>query len=152
MTSHKRILLADDDPNDLELTLTALAENHLSEQVDVVRDGSEALDYLFRRGPFADRPEGEPAVVILDVKMPKVDGLEVLRQMKNDPGLRTVPVVMFTSSREERDLVDSYHLGVSAFVVKPVGFEAFMQAVRQVGIFWAVLNEPLPRNGSRHDR
>jgi CheY-like chemotaxis protein len=149
MTILRRILIAEDDPNDLELTLTALVEYNLANQVDTVNDGAEALDYLFRRGAYADRSEGEPVAVILDLKMPKVDGLEVLRQIKGDPDLRTIPVVMLTSSSEERDLVQSYHLGVNAFVVKPVGFEAFMQAVRAVGIFWAMVNEPYPRNGSR---
>jgi CheY-like chemotaxis protein len=151
MTILKRILIAEDDPNDLELTMTALSEYNLANQVDVVHDGADALDYLFRRGSFADRPEGEPVAVILDLKMPKVDGLEVLRQIKEHPDLRTIPVVMLTSSSEERDLVQSYQLGVNAFVVKPVGFEAFMRAIKAVGVFWALVNEPYPYNGSKSE-
>ena len=146
MTVYKRILLAEDDPNDVELTLNALAEYSLANQVDVVGDGAEALDYLFRRGNWVQRPEGHPVVVMLDLKMPKVDGLEVLRQIKADPELRVTPVVMLTSSREETDLVKSYRFGVNAFVVKPVGFAEFIKAVREVGIFWAMVNEPCPPN------
>src|SRR6266508_3236804 len=141
MAELNSILLAEDNPKDVELTLTALGENHLANEVVVVRDGEEALDYLFRRGRFALRSEGNPAVVLLDLKMPKVDGLEVLRQIKSDETLKTVPVVMLTSSREERDLVESYRLGINAYVVKPVGFDRFIEAVRQVGVFWALINE-----------
>jgi len=144
MAELKSILLAEDNPKDVELTLTALAENHLANEVVVVRDGEEALDYLLRRGRFALRAEGNPAVVLLDLKMPRVDGLEVLRQIKSDDTLKTVPVVMLTSSREERDLVESYRLGANAYVVKPVGFEQFVEAVREVGVFWAILNERAP--------
>lgn len=144
MSELRRILLAEDDPNDVELTLTALAEHHLANAVDVVRDGAEGLDYLFRRGPYADRPTRNPVVVLLDIKMPKVDGVEVLRQLKGDPDLRVVPVVMLTSSREERDLVESYRVGANAYVVKPVDFQAFMDVVKELGMFWAVTNEPPP--------
>jgi CheY-like chemotaxis protein len=117
--------------------------------VVVVRDGAEALDYLHARGAYADRQPGHPAVVLLDLKLPKVDGLEVLEQIKKDASLRSTPVVMLTSSREERDLVKSYSLGVNAFVVKPVGFEQFFEAIRDLGMFWAVLNEPPPRGQAR---
>ena len=137
----KQILLAEDNANDLELTLAALQQNHLANEVVSVRDGAEALDYLYKRGPFANRPGGAPALVLLDLKMPKVDGLEVLKQIKSDPHLSFVPVVMLTSSREEQDLIRSYQLGVNAYVVKPVDFSEFMDAVRQIGAFWAVVNE-----------
>lgn len=136
-----RILLAEDDVNDVELTLTALAENKLANAVVVTRDGEEALDYLYRRGRYAGRPAGHPVVVLLDLKMPKVSGLEVLRTLKADPQLKTVPVVVLTSSRESRDLEECYRLGVNAFVVKPVQFGDFVEAVKQVGAFWAILNE-----------
>ncbi len=139
-----RILLAEDDPNDVELTLAALAEHNLANEVVVARDGEEALDYLYRRGRVKDRPEGRPVVVLLDLKMPKVDGIEVVRSVKSDPQLKKVPVVVLTSSRESRDLDECYRLGVNAFVVKPVHFADFAQAVRQVGAFWALLNEPPP--------
>ncbi|MGH2522848.1 MAG: response regulator [Anaerolineales bacterium] len=144
MIDVKPVLLVEDDANDVELTLTALAEYNLANQVFVLRDGAEALDYLYRRGAFQGQPEALPVVVLLDLKMPKVDGLEVLRQIKSDERLRVVPVVMLTSSREERDLVASYRLGVNAYVVKPVGFQDFMDAIRELGLFWAVLNEPPP--------
>jgi CheY-like chemotaxis protein len=149
MSDLKRILLAEDDPNDVELTLAALAEYNLANDVYVVRDGTEALDYLFRRGTFADRPGGDPAVVLLDIKMPKVDGVEVLRQIKSDPQLRVVPVVILTSSHEERDLVESYQLGANAYVVKPVEFHAFVEAVKELSVFWAVLNEPPPTSQAK---
>jgi CheY-like chemotaxis protein len=136
-----RILLAEDNNNDLELTLAALRSHRVANEVDVVRDGAEALDYLYCRGPFANRTPGPLALVLLDLKMPKVDGLEVLRQIKSDPVLRLTPVVMLTSSREEVDLLRSYRLGVNAYVVKPVDFGEFMTAVKQLGAFWAVLNE-----------
>jgi CheY-like chemotaxis protein len=140
----RRILLAEDSANDVELTLTALAEHRLANQVDVVRDGAEALDYLHRRGAYADRPAGNPAVMLLDLKMPKVSGLEVLKAIKNEPALMTIPIVMLTSSREEGDLIKSYELGVNAYVVKPVAFADFMAAVRHLGTFWAVVNEAPP--------
>jgi len=144
MSALKRILYAEDSAADVELTLAALEEHHLANEVVAVGDGVEALDYLYRRGAFASREAGNPAVVLLDLKMPRVDGLEVLRQVKSDPELRTIPVVIMTSSREERDLVESYRLGVNAYVVKPVDFEQFVAAVKEVGMFWAVVNEPPP--------
>jgi CheY-like chemotaxis protein len=144
MADLKPILLVEDNPKDLELTLAALDQCQLANGVVVVRDGAEALDYLYARGSHADRAAGPPAVVLLDLKLPKVDGLEVLEKIKNDPDMRATPVVMLTSSREERDLVKSYSLGVNAFVVKPVGFEQFFEAIRDLGMFWAVLNEPPP--------
>jgi len=147
MADIQRILMAEDSANDIELTLAALDEHHLANHVDVARDGEEALDYLYRRGAYAERPPGNPAVLLLDLKMPKIDGLEVLRQVKSDPALKTIPVVMLTSSREEGDVLRSYELGVNAYVVKPVAFADFMDAVRQLGGFWALINEP-PRAGS----
>ena len=140
----KCILLVEDSPRDTELTLDALAQHNLANEVVAVRDGAEALDYLHRRGPFATRPAGNPAVVLLDLKMPKVDGIEVLRQIKSDAQLKTIPVVVLTSSREEQDLVTSYQLGVNAYIVKPVQFQEFVEAVKLVGAFWAVVNEPPP--------
>lgn len=145
----KPILLVEDSPKDVELTLAALEQCQLANTVVVVRDGAEALDYLHARGAYKDRDPGHPAVVLLDLKLPKVDGLEVLEQVKSHPVLRQTPVVMLTSSREERDLVRSYSLGVNAFVVKPVGFEQFFEAIRDLGMFWAVLNEPPPRGQAR---
>jgi CheY-like chemotaxis protein len=144
MPDLKRILMVEDCVQDVELTLTALEEHHLANEVVVVRDGADALEYLFRRGKFAARPDELPAVVLLDLKLPKVDGLEVLREMKADDRLRVVPVVMLTSSREEQDLVRSYQLGVSAYVVKPVDFGRFVKTVKELGLFWAVINEPPP--------
>ncbi len=138
------ILLVEDDPHDVELTLTALSENHLTNEIVVVRDGAEALDYLYRRGAYASRGTGTPAVILLDLKLPKVDGLEVLKQVKSDPDLKTIPVVMLTSSREERDLVKCYNSGSNAYVVKPVGFGDFIEAVGELGLFWAVVNQPPP--------
>ncbi len=139
-----RILLAEDSAQDVELTLSALAENNLSNSVDVARDGAEALDYLFRRGSHAARHSGDPVLILLDLKMPRVDGLEVLRAVKSDPRLRLIPVVVLTSSREEQDVVRSYELGVNAYVVKPVEFDKFVAAVRELGLFWMLLNEPPP--------
>jgi CheY-like chemotaxis protein len=138
------ILLVEDDPHDVELTLTALTENHLTNEIVVVRDGAEALDYLLQRGAYASREAGNPAVILLDLKLPKVDGLEVLKRVKSDPDLKTIPVVMLTSSREERDLAESYDSGSNAYVVKPVGFGEFVEAVRELGLFWAVINQPPP--------
>lgn len=140
----KRILLVDDSPRDRELALDALREYNLVNEVVTLRDGAEALDYLYRRGEFATRADADPAVILLDLKMPKVDGLEVLRQIKADAKLKTIPVVMMTSSREERDLGDSYRLGVNAYVVKPLSFHEFIDAIKVLGAFWAVLNEPAP--------
>jgi CheY-like chemotaxis protein len=145
----KTILLVEDDPRDVELTLTALEEYNLANKVVVVRDGTEALDYLHRRGKYADRPIGHPVVVLLDLKMPKVDGLEVLRQVKGDPVLKIIPIVVLTSSRQDRDIVESYDLGVNAYVVKPVAFDEFMSAIKQVGLFWVLINEPPPKTVSR---
>ena len=140
----KHILLVDDSPRDTELAIDALRQNHLANEIIALHNGAEALDYLYRRGPFADRPNGNPAVVLLDMKMPKVDGLEVLQQMKNDPQLKMIPVVMLTSSREDQDLKKCYQLGVNAYIVKPVQFHEFVEAVKLVGAFWGVLNEPPP--------
>jgi len=152
MNSLKRILLVDDSPRDTELALAALAAHNLANEVVALRDGAEALDYLYRRGEFADRPPGEPAVVLLDLKMPKVDGIEVLRQIKSDPALQMIPVVVMTSSREDQDLLKTYQLGVNAYVVKPVKFQSFVEAVEQVGAFWAVLNEGPPGSLRRPTR
>ena len=143
-TDLKRILLVDDSPRDTELAINALAQNNLANEVVALRDGVEALDYLYRRGQFAGRTNGQPAVVLLDLKMPRVDGIEVLRQIKSDPQLKMIPVVVMTSSREEQDMVKSYQLGVNAYIVKPVRFQEFVEAVKQVGAFWAVVNEPPP--------
>ena len=142
MSEVRSILLAEDNPRDAELTLEALAQHNLANEVVLVQDGAEALDYLYRRGKYQDRSSGNPAVVLLDIKMPKVDGLEVLRTLKSDPALRTTPVVLLTSSREERDLVEGYKLGVNAYVVKPVNLLDFMESVKQLGVFWAIINEP----------
>jgi CheY-like chemotaxis protein len=144
MNALPRILLVEDDPKDVELTVEALAEHHLANEVVVANDGAEALDYLYQRGQYQLRGGGHPAVVLLDLKLPKVDGLEVLRTIRGDSGLKTIPVVILTSSREERDVVESYRLGVNAYVVKPVAFQEFMEAVKQLGIFWAIINEPPP--------
>jgi CheY-like chemotaxis protein len=148
----KRILFVDDSPRDTELALNALETYHLSNEVVAVRDGAEALDYLYCRGSFASRPEGHPALVLLDLKMPKVDGTTVLRTMKNDAHLKMIPVVVMTSSREEHDLVENYKLGVNAYVVKPVNFFEFVDAVKQIGGFWAILNEPPPGCVRRIDK
>jgi CheY-like chemotaxis protein len=144
MSDLKRILLVEDSPNDVELTLAAFEENRIANEVIVARDGEEALDYLYRRGIYRLRAEGNPAVVLLDLKLPKVDGLEVLRRLKADPEMKTLPIVMLTSSREERDLVASYNQGVNAYVVKPVDFNEFVNALSKLGLFWAVINQPPP--------
>lgn len=144
MNGLKSILLAEDSAKDVELTLAALAEHNLANEVITVSDGAEALDYLYCRGGFERRMKGNPAVVLLDLKMPKVDGLEVLKAVKSDPQLKTIPIVILTSSREEADLFRSYQLGANAYVVKPVDFKRFMEAVKEIGAFWAVLNEPPP--------
>ena len=138
------ILLAEDNPNDVELTLEALAQHNLANRVTVTHDGVEALEYLRREGAFADRTPGAPAVVLLDIKMPRKDGLEVLREIRGDPELRRLPVVILTSSREEQDIITSYDLGVNAYVVKPVDFQAFIDAVEHLGVFWALINERPP--------
>ena len=140
----KRILIAEDDRMDVEMTVDALCEHHLANEVQVVRDGVEALDYLYRRDAFATRPPGNPVVLLLDLKMPRVDGITVLKQIKSDPDLRTIPVVILTSSREGHDLKACYELGVNAYVVKPVKFSDFLEAVKEIGVFWALVNEPPP--------
>ncbi|MCD4772609.1 MAG: response regulator [Bacteroidales bacterium] len=140
----KRILLVEDDERDIELTLAALDDINIANKIDVVRDGEEALNYLFKRAQYKNRENDTPAVVLLDLKMPKVDGLEVLRQIKESDELRNIPVVILTSSKMESDLITSYKLGVNAYVVKPVEFENFVKAVKELGSFWAILNEPPP--------
>jgi CheY-like chemotaxis protein len=140
----RRILMVEDDPRDVELTLTALEDYKLANEVVVCRDGQEALDYLYSRGKFSDRVNENPAVILLDLKLPKVDGLEVLQQVKSDERLRMIPVVMLTSSHEEKDMMQSYKLGVNAYVVKPVDFHEFVNAVKELGVFWAVINQPPP--------
>jgi CheY-like chemotaxis protein len=139
-----RILMVEDDPKDVELTLTALEEYNLANEVVVTRDGEQALDYLYCRGEYKTRSGGNPAVMLLDLKLPKVDGLEVLKQIKSDGELRMIPVVVLTSSKEEKDMVASYKLGVNAYVVKPVDFHEFVNAIKELGVFWAVINEPPP--------
>jgi CheY-like chemotaxis protein len=139
-----RILMVEDDPKDVELTLTALEDYNLTNEVIVARDGEEALDYLYCRGPFRMRTNDNPAVMLLDLKLPKVDGLEVLQTIRADPNLKMIPVVVLTSSREERDMVTSYKLGVNAYVVKPVDFHEFVNAIKELGVFWAIINEPPP--------
>jgi CheY-like chemotaxis protein len=150
MTALKQILLVEDSARDAELILDALEGNKLANEIVHVRDGAEALDYLYRRGLFAGRPDDQPALMLLDLKLPKVDGLEVLRQIKGDATLRVIPVVMMTSSRQEQDLVRSYELGVNAYVVKPMKFQDFVDAVKQVSAFWAVLNE-VPKHLTRSE-
>jgi len=144
MESIGRILLVEDDPKDTELTMTALEDYNLSNEVVVASDGEEALDYLYHRGKFQRRSGDNPAVMLLDLKLPKVDGLEVLQRVKADDSLKMIPVVVLTSSREERDMVASYKLGVNAYVVKPVDFHEFVNAIKELGVFWAVINEPPP--------
>jgi CheY-like chemotaxis protein len=142
MTNFKRILLVEDDEKDIELTLAALAEHNLANEVAVARDGVEALDYLHRRGSFAQRPAGHPVVIMLDLKMPRLDGVQVLHQLKEHEEMRLIPVVVLTSSRESLDLEECYRLGVNAYVVKPVRFAEFVEAVKQTGVFWALVNYP----------
>jgi CheY-like chemotaxis protein len=144
MVELKRILLVEDNPNDVELTLEALSEHNLANIVEVARDGEEALDYLYQRGKFASRPSGNPVVILLDLKLPKVDGHEVLRTIKADEKLKLIPVVILTSSREEQDLVQGYKNGANAYVVKPVDFHEFLNAMKTFGVFWAMLNEAPP--------
>jgi len=148
MSNPIEILLVEDNPHDVELTLHAFKEHHLANEMHVVRDGAEALEFIFRTGAYADRrPEDHPRVILLDLKLPKVDGLEVLRQIKSDPTTRAIPVVVLTSSSEERDIVESYELGVNSYIVKPVDFERFAEAVRTLGLYWLLLNQP-PLPGS----
>ena len=149
MMNSQRVLFVDDSVRDTELALSAFEEYRLGNEIVAVRDGAEALDYLYRRGEFEGRTNGQPTLILLDLKMPKVDGLEVLRQIKEDPALKSIPVVVMTSSREEQDLVASYRLGVNAYVVKPVKFHEFVEAVRSLGVFWMVLNEPPPASATR---
>jgi CheY-like chemotaxis protein len=139
-----RILMVEDDSKDVELTLTALEEYNLANEVIVTRDGEQALDYLFCRGEYQTRLSGNPAVLLLDLKLPKVDGLEVLKQIRSNGELKLIPVVVLTSSKEEKDMVASYKLGVNAYVVKPVDFHDFVNAIKELGVFWAVINEPPP--------
>ncbi|MGC4050927.1 MAG: response regulator [Paludibaculum sp.] len=139
-----RILLVEDDPKDVELTMTALEEYNLANEVVVAGDGAEALDYLYCRGKFSSRSNENPAVLLLDLKLPKVDGLEVLQQIKSDDKLRLIPVVVLTSSNQEKDMIASYRLGVNAYVVKPVDFHEFVNAIKELGVFWAIINEPPP--------
>jgi CheY-like chemotaxis protein len=140
----KPILIVEDNANDLALTLNALEKSRLANEVIVARDGAEGAEYLFRRGAYADRPAGNPAVVLLDLKLPKIDGLELLKMVREHDVTGKTPVVLLTSSREERDVVEGYRLGVNAYVVKPVEFREFVQAIQDLGVFWAVLNEPPP--------
>jgi two-component system, response regulator len=135
------ILLVEDNPNDLELTLRALRKNKVANDIQVAVDGEEAVHFLFREGKFADRPEGNPQLVLLDLKLPKIDGMEVLRRLRTDPRTRSIPVVVLTSSREERDIVETYNLGVNSYVVKPVEFDKFISAVSEVGMYWLLLNQ-----------
>jgi len=144
MTTLGRILIVEDDPNDVELTLTALMDHNLANEVVVTRDGQQALDYLYCSGEYSTRPSDNPAVLLLDLKLPKISGLEVLQQVKTDDRLKMIPVVVLTSSHEERDMMRSYSFGVNAYVVKPVDFHEFVNAVKELGIFWAVINEPPP--------
>ena len=144
MTTLGRILIVEDDPNDVELTLTALADYNLANEVVVTRDGQQALDFLYCRGEFSTRAPGNPAVMLLDLKLPRIGGLEALQQVKSDENLKTIPVVVLTSSNEEKDMMRSYRLGVNAYVVKPVDFHEFVNAVKELGVFWAVINEPPP--------
>src|SRR5262247_3311842 len=144
MSDIGRILLVEDDPKDVELTMTALEEYNLGNEVVVASDGEEALDYLYYRGKYQRRSGENPAVLLLDLKLPKIDGLEVLKTVKSDDSLKMIPVVVLTSSREEKDMVASYQLGVNAYVVKPVDFHEFVNAIKELGVFWAVINEPPP--------
>jgi CheY-like chemotaxis protein len=147
MVKLKRILLVEDNANDAELTMEALSEHNLANEVDHVIDGAQALDYLYKRGKYAGGEDGNLAVILLDLKLPKVDGLEVLSIIKADERLKYIPVVVLTSSREERDVIESYRLGVNAYVVKPVNFPEFINAVKELGVFWALINEPPPPPG-----
>jgi len=144
MTPLGRVLIVEDDPNDVELTLMALADYNLANEVVVTRDGQQALDYLYCRGEYKERSGDNPAVMLLDLKLPKLGGLEVLQQVKSDERLKMIPVVVLTSSHEEKDMMSSYSLGVNAYVVKPVDFHEFVNAVKELGVFWAVINEPPP--------
>jgi CheY-like chemotaxis protein len=144
MAALKCILLVEDDPKDIELTIAALSDHTLANEVVVARDGVEALDYLYRRGAFASRPDGNPVVILLDLKLPKLDGFQVLKQLKTDEAMRFIPIVILTSSRESQDLKECYRLGANAYVVKPVHFKEFVEAVKGISVFWALINEPCP--------
>ena len=146
MVELRTILLAEDNPKDVELTLEAMAENNLANQVVVVKDGVEALEYLRHEGKYKLRKAGNPCVILLDIKMPRMDGIEALRNIRSDDALKIIPVVILTSSREKKDLIDTYELGVNAYVVKPISFLRFIEAVKHTGAFWAVINE-LPPEG-----
>lgn len=147
--TERKVLLVEDDPDDVELTLAVLREHGLADLVIVARDGAEALDYLYCRGSFIGRRNGDPVVVLLDLKMPRVDGLEVLRQLKTDPDLKVIPVVVLTSSRQDRDIIESYDLGANAYVVKPVAFDKFVEVITQVSSFWILTNEVAPGLATR---
>ena len=142
MEELKRILLVEDDPQDVKLILCAFEKHNLANEMAIARDGVEALDYLYRRKMFALRPEGNPVVILLDLKMPKVDGIQVLRELKSDEKMRCIPIVILTSSRESCDMEECYKLGVNAYVVKPVQFTEFVEAAKEIGVFWALVNEP----------
>jgi len=144
MNNHRWILVAEDNPNDADLTLRALSANQAPGEIVLTIDGAEALDCLYRRGAFQGRDEDQPAVILLDLKMPRVDGLEVLRQVKNDAVLKNIPVVIFTSSRERADLIRTYQMGANAYVVKPLGYQEFVATLKDVKRFWMILNEPPP--------
>ena len=147
MGNLRKILLAEDNPKDVELTIEALSEHNLANNIVVVKDGVEAMEYLRYEGNYKLRNQGNPAVLLLDIKMPRMDGIEVLKAIRSDDKLKTIPVVILTSSREESDLIKSYELGVNAYVVKPVNFKDFIEAIKQIGIFWALLNELPPEKG-----
>ena len=149
MNTLARILMVEDDPRDVELTLTALEEHNLANEVVVTRDGTDALDYLYCRGQYANRPNDNPAVILLDLKLPKINGAEVLQQIRSDERLKMIPVVVLTSSHEERDMLASYRLGVNAYVVKPVDFHEFVNAVKELGMFWAIINQPPPGSAKK---
>jgi two-component system, response regulator len=151
MNEQLDILLVEDNQDDVDLALYALKREKLANKIHVARDGEEALDFLFCRGPFAERSfEHPPKLVLLDLKLPKVDGMEVLKELKADPRTRSIPVVMMTSSREERDLVNSYNLGANSYIQKPVDFDQFRETVKSVGLYWLVINQPPPTNGKPH--
>jgi CheY-like chemotaxis protein len=147
MTNLKAILLVEDNPKDVELTLEALGEHRLANRVIVLNDGVEAMEYLRCEGKYKQRNQGNPAVILLDIKMPRMDGIEVLNAVRSDDNLKMIPVVMLTSSHEEQDLIKSYELGVNAYVVKPINFKDFIDAIKQIGVFWALLNELPPEKG-----
>ena len=143
-TELKRILIVDDSPRDVELTIAALSEKNLVNKIVVAEDGEEALDYLYKKGKFAGDENGIPAVILLDIKMPKMDGIEVLKHIRSEPKFKMIPVIMVTSSREEKDLVESYKLGANSYVVKPIDIAQFIDAIKVLGQYWAVINQPPP--------